>query len=150
MSASSPGTPHTPHHVAALARSNGWQSCVVFGPGFPRARELNHWRNVTRWPARPTEALVGMRAATGVTPNRQPFDLTFQGKPIELAPAGLLQTGAAEDSRIYLDQSEFQAWTGVVPTTIEIAINGPPDEIERGMNQLSAALPTAAIRPVRQ
>ena len=134
----------------AVARTKGGQSVVVVGTDFTRARQLNHWWNVTHWPAAQNEALVGMRAATVVTPNRQSFPLTFQGKSIELAPAGLLQTGAAEDSRIYLDQSTFQTWTGVAPTTIEIAINGPPDEIERGMNQLSAALPTAAIRPVRQ
>ena len=45
-------------------------------------------------------ALVGMRAATVVTPDRKPFELTFQGRTLQLAPAGLLQTGAGEDSRI--------------------------------------------------
>jgi putative ABC transport system permease protein len=91
-----------------------------------------------------------MRAAAVVTPKRQPFDLTFQGKTIHLAPAGLLQTGAAEDSRVYLDQTEFQTWTGVSPTTIEVAVNGSSEEIQQGMKQLATALPTADIRPVRQ
>jgi putative ABC transport system permease protein len=91
-----------------------------------------------------------MRAATAVTPARQPFELTFQGKALQLIPSGLLQTGAAEDSRIYLDQSEFQAWTNVAPTTIEIAVNGTPDDVQRGMDQLAAALPAADIRAVRQ
>ena len=91
-----------------------------------------------------------MRAATVVTPDRKPFELTFQGRTLQLAPAGLLQTGAGEDSRIYLDQSEFQNWTGVAPSTIEIAINGSTAEIENQIAQLTRFLPTADVRPVRQ
>ncbi|MGC2245447.1 MAG: FtsX-like permease family protein, partial [Terriglobales bacterium] len=150
----------------AVARTADGQSVVVVGTDFARARELNHWWNVTHWPspqivaylvdgasstpAVPVEALVGIRAAAAVTPSRQPFDLTFHGKTIHLVPAGLLQTGASEDSRIYLDQSEFQNWTGVGPTTIEVAVNGTPAEIRQGMKQLTAALPSAEVRPVRQ
>ena len=97
----------------AVARNTGGQSVVVVGTDFARARQLNHWWNVTHWPdvsASSGQALVGMRAAAVVTPTRQPFDLTFQGKTIHLTAAGLLQTGAGEDSRIYLDQAEFQTW----------------------------------------
>ena len=150
----------------AVTRTSDGQSIVVVGTDFARARELNHWWKVSHWPAPqidarlvggdnaapapPAEALVGIRAAAVVAPKREPFDLTFQGKTIHLAPAGLLQTGAAEDSRIYLDQTEFQSWTDVSPTTIELAINGSPEEIQQGINKLAAALPGADIRPVRQ
>ena len=142
-------TPAVPFSYA-VARTRDGKSVVVVGTDFARARQLNHWWNVTHWPSNAREALVGMRAAAAVTPQRTPFELTFQGKSLEVSPAGLLQTGAAEDSRIYLEQSEFQRWTGVLPTTIEIAVNGSPDEIERGMNQLAVALPAAEVRPVRQ
>jgi putative ABC transport system permease protein len=150
----------------AVARTSDGQSVVVVGTDFARARQLDHWWNVNHWPAPqmdarlvggdsiPTlplsEALVGIRAAAVVTPARQPFDLTFQGRTIHLAPAGLLQTGAGEDSRIYLDQSEFQNWTGVLPTTIEVAANGSSEEIQQAMKSLAAALPAADVRPVRQ
>ncbi len=187
----------------AVARTQDGQSVVVVGTDFTRARQLNHWWNVTRWPetsttaslhpaqdnpneaaqqispahnaaaerrnslaqrvsagkespstgvpsGTPLPALVGMRAAAVATPDRKPFDLTFQGRTLQLAPAGLLQTGAGEDSRIYLDQSEFQNWTGVAPSTIEIAVNGSTEEIEQGIHQLAQALPTADVRPVRQ
>ncbi len=108
----------------AVARTKDGQSVVVVGTDFARARQLNHWWNVSHWPDAQMDALVGMRAdmppsrpssasrCRGGQPNRQPFDLTFQGQTIHLAPAGLLQTGAGEDSRIYLDQTEFQNWTG--------------------------------------
>jgi putative ABC transport system permease protein len=150
----------------AVARTKDGQSVVVVGTDFARARELNHWWKVNHWPAPqidarlvggngpsesvPTDALVGTRAAAAVTPKREPFDLTFQGRTIHLTPAGLLQTGAAEDSRIYLDQTEFQNWTGVSPTTIELAVNGSPEEIQQGIAKLAAALPGADVRPVRQ
>src|SRR5205085_3401459 len=78
----------------------------------------------------PTEALVGSRAAAILNPGHQPFELTFHDRNLRLAPAGTLQTGAAEDSRIYLDQTTFKSWTGITPTTIEIAVNGSTSEIE--------------------
>jgi putative ABC transport system permease protein len=145
----------------AVARTKDGQSVVVVGTDFARAHKLNHWWNVSHWPnppqitgisaeARPADALVGMRAAAVVTPDRKPFDLSFQGRTLHVVPAGLLQTGAGEDSRIYLGQSEFQDWTGVAPSTIELAVTGSSDEIERAIQQLSATLPSAEVRPVRQ
>jgi putative ABC transport system permease protein len=140
----------------AVARTQDGQSVVVVGTDFVRARQLNHWWNVSHWPNPPqvtttsADALIGMRAAAVVTPDRKPFDLTFQSRTIHLTPAGLLQTGAGEDSRIYLDQSEFQNWTGVAPSTIEIAVNGSTDEINQGIERLGEALPTTEVRPVRQ
>ncbi len=138
----------------AVARAHNGQSVVVVGTDFTRARQLNHWWKVSHWPDAPNEALIGMRAAAVVSskasPNRQPFELTFQGKAIQLVPAGMLQTGAGEDSRIYLDQSEFQNWTGVAPSTIEVAANGTAAEVETSIRQLAQVLPAADIRPVRQ
>ena len=134
----------------AVARTKDGQSVVVVGTDFARARQLNHWWKVSHWPDAPNEALIGMRAASVVSPNRQPFELTFQGKAIQLAPAGMLQTGAGEDSRIYLDQSAFQNWTGVAPSTIEVAANGTAAEVETSIRQLAQLLPAADIRPVRQ
>jgi putative ABC transport system permease protein len=137
----------------AVARTKDGQSVVVVGTDFARARQLNHWWKVSRWPQAPNEVLVGMRAAPIVNTagaNREPFELTFRGKAIQLAPAGMLQTGAGEDSRIYIDQSEFQNWTGIAATTIEVAANGTAAEVEASVRQLAQLLPMADVRPVRQ
>ena len=134
----------------AVARTKDGRSVVVVGTDFRRARQLNRWWKVSHWPDAPDEALIGMRAANIVSPSRQPFELTFQGKAIQLAPAGMLQTGAGEDSRIYLDQAEFQNWTGVAPSTIELAATGTASEVEASIRQLAELLPSADIRPVRQ
>jgi len=67
-----------------------------------------------------------------------------------LEPAGTLQTGAAEDSRVYLPMGDFLAWTGVQPSTIEVAANGTPEGVNATIRQLTNALPAADVLPIRQ
>src|SRR6266849_8255785 len=43
-----------------VARTNDGKSVVVVGTDFARARQLNRWWKVSRWPAAPNEALIGM------------------------------------------------------------------------------------------
>ena len=68
--------------------------------------------------------LIGVRALAAVAPKGQAFDLSFQGHTLHVTPAGTVQTGAAEDSRIYISLADFVAWTGVQPSTIEVAASG--------------------------
>jgi putative ABC transport system permease protein len=139
-----------------VARTQDGQSVVVAGTDFKRVQKLNHWWSVTAWPEQlvpgsgAADALVGMRAKAVVSPNAKPFELSFQGHRIHIIPAGTLQTGAAEDSRIYLGLPEFESWTRVKPSTVEIAANGSPDEIDATIQRLQQALPTADVRPLRQ
>ncbi len=154
-----------------VARTNDGQSVVVAGTDFDRIQKLNHWWSVTQWPrssaqdtggtgvastssgqgpARAADGLIGIRAKAVVSPDAKPFELTFQGHAITINPAGTLQTGAAEDSRIYLDLPQFENWTGVKPSTVEIAANGSPNEINATIQRLAQALLTADVRPVRQ
>jgi putative ABC transport system permease protein len=96
------------------------------------------------------QALIGMKALPVVAPDNRPFELSFQGHTIHLTPVGTLQTGAAEDSRVYLSLPDFVAWTGVEPSTIEVAANGSADEVNALIRQIAAALPTADVHPIRQ
>jgi putative ABC transport system permease protein len=82
--------------------------------------------------------------------NGKPFDLSFQGRTIHVAPAGTLSTGAAEDSRIFLSEEAFKSWTGVRPSTIEIGATGSGAEVTAMMQRLAQVLPGAEVRPVRQ
>jgi putative ABC transport system permease protein len=133
----------------AVARTSSGRSVVVSGTDFDQVRKLNRWWSVTAWPTSSQQALVGVRAAALVSKSKT-FDLSFSGRLIHLSPAGTLQTGAAEDSRIYLSLSDFEAWTETHPSTIEIAVSGTPEEVSSAMKKLSAALPEADVRPVRQ
>ncbi|MGA7220803.1 MAG: ABC transporter permease [Candidatus Sulfotelmatobacter sp.] len=147
-----------------VARTSDGQPIVVAGTDFDRVRKLDQWWSVSNWPsASPTsrakdaremghqaQALVGVRALSVLTPKNQAFDLNFQGHTISLTAAGTVRTGAAEDSRIYLSLPDFVAWTGVQPSTIEVAASGSPEEVATIMRQLERAVPAAEVRPVRQ
>jgi len=136
--------------AVVVARTRDGQPIVVAGTDFDRVKQLDRWWAVSNWPSAPQQALVGLRAASVVSPKNQPFDLSFQGHTIRVTPAGTVQTGAAEDSRIYLSLPDFVAWTGVQPSTIEVAATGSPEEITGIMRQLAQAVPAAEVRPVRQ
>jgi putative ABC transport system permease protein len=133
-----------------VARTADGQPIVVAGTDFDRVRQLNKWWSVSDWPSTADQVLVGVRALPLVSPKKQPFALSFQGKTLQVSPAGTVQTGAAEDSRIYISLPEFVKWTGVQPSTVEVAASGLPEEVTAMMTQLSRAIPAADVRPVRQ
>ena len=148
-----------------VARTADGQPIVVAGTDFDRVRQLDRWWSVSEWPTESSvgsshfsqnqeevghPSLVGVRALPVVSSKNQPFDLNFQGRTIHLATAGTVQTGAAEDSRVYLSLADFENWTGVQPSTIEVAASGSPEAISGIMTQLAQAVPAAEVRPVRQ
>jgi putative ABC transport system permease protein len=148
-------------YAYVVARTADGQSVVVAGTDFDRVRQQNHWWKVSAWPNVQTSAassdlaasypaLIGTRAATVVPLQGKPLDLSFQGKTIHLLPSGTLQTGAAEDSRIYISLLDFLPWTGVQPSTIEVTATGSAQDIEAVMTRLAQVLPQADVRPVRQ
>lgn len=133
-----------------IAKTSDGAPVVVAGTDFARARKLNSFWAVTAWPQAAGDVLVGARAASVLAPDGKPFELSFGGKSARLTPAGMLKTGAAEDSRVYLSLPQFTAWTGVGASNIEVAASGSEDEIRHVMDQLAVALPAAEVRPVRQ
>jgi putative ABC transport system permease protein len=134
----------------AVAHTASGRPVVVAGTNFEDVQRLDRWWSVTAWPRQPGEALVGTRAAAALTPSNQAFDLAYNSHTLHLQPAGILRTGADEDSRIYLSLSEFTAWTGVPPSSIEISYTGTSQEIEALVRLLGQALPEAQVQPVRQ
>jgi putative ABC transport system permease protein len=133
-----------------VARTANGQSVVVAGTDFERVQKLDRWWSVSAWPSGPGEALVGMRALPVVSPDGKAFDLSFQGHMVHLSVASTLQTGAAEDNRVYLPMTDFRAWSGVQPSTIEIAANGSAEDVNAVVARLAEILPAAEVRPVRQ
>ena len=133
-----------------VAHTTDGQPVVVAGTELDRVRQLDRWWSVSNWPATPGQALVGVRALAVVSPKNQPFDLEFQGHTVHLIPEGTVQTGAAEDSRVYISLNDFVSWTGVQPSTVEVAASGNREEIAGIMRQLQQTIPAAEVRPVRQ
>jgi len=150
-----------------VARTPTGQPIVVAGTDFDRVRQLDRWWSVSNWPSSSSSstnsahfspdqgqaghpALVGVRALPVVSSKGQAFELSFQGRVLHVIPAGTVHTGAAEDSRIYISLPDFIQWTGVQPSTIEVAASGSPEEVAGVMKQLAEAIPAAEVRPVRQ
>jgi putative ABC transport system permease protein len=134
----------------AVARSDKDQSVVVAGVDFNSVRQLNPWWSVSAWPKKTGEALVGVRAAKIINQSGEPFTLSIQGHKLNLSTVGTVRTGAGEDSRVYISQTDFHNWTGMEPSVVEIAVSGPPAEISASIEKLRRALPDADVRAVRQ
>jgi putative ABC transport system permease protein len=49
-----------------------------------------------------------------------------------------------------LSLADFVAWTGVQPSTIEVAATGSTEEIASIMGRIAQAVPAGEVRPVRQ
>ncbi len=136
----------------AVAQTQAGTSIVVAGTDFRGVRAMNSWWQVSQWPpqqsATPIQALTGVRAEKALgTPS---FPLTYNGKTVQFETAGTLQTGDAEDSRVYLPLDAFETWTGVSPTTLEIQAAGNTAQIQAVLQQLRQALPTADVHAVHQ
>jgi putative ABC transport system permease protein len=133
----------------AVAHGPDGVAIVVAGTDLSRVQQLNRWWSVSRWPSAPGEALVGERAAR-VLGSKREFTLTFGDKPLNLISAGTLKTGAAEEERVYLSLAEFERWTGLGPSAVEVALPGSRQEIDSQIEKLSAELSGADVHAVRQ
>ena len=135
----------------AVARTPDGRSVVVAGTDFQQAQKLNgSWWSVTAWPKASRDALLGAHAASVLGAAGKPFDLSFQGRSIRLNPVGTLQTGAAEDSRVYVSLADFAEWTHVPYSTVEISASGSADDVSTAIQRLGQSLPGADVHPVRQ
>jgi len=134
----------------AVANTTKGEAVVVAGTDLTLARKLNPWWEVSSWPPGPGQALIGVRAAKIIAPNGGRFQLTYQGRTLDLLSSGTVRTGAGEDSRVYMSLAEFQSWTGLQPSVVEIAAYGSSAEVTSLLAALQRNLPGADVRPVRQ
>jgi putative ABC transport system permease protein len=128
----------------AIAKTADGKQVVVGGVEWEKARALNSYWAVTKWPEASDEILVGTRAAATRS-------LEFNGITLDVRPVGEIRTGGDEDSRIYVSLAQFQAWTGLKPTVVEAAIPGSPSEVNAMIARLKSEWPTTvSVQPVRQ
>jgi putative ABC transport system permease protein len=89
-------------------------------------------------------------ASRVITPNNSPFDLTHDERTIHLKPSGTVRTGAGEDSRVYISLSDFESWTRLQPSVVEIAAYGSANEVSSLLSTLQTNFPNSDVHPVRQ
>lgn len=133
----------------AIANGPNNTRVVIAGADLGTLREMNSW-----WSLRPTQAdgkaLVGSRAAELYSPAGQPFEVAFGSKKLQVKPQAVFTSGSDDDSRIYLDLPDFAALTGLAPNTALVRVDGRPQDIQEMVARLTAALPQAEVKPVRQ
>jgi putative ABC transport system permease protein len=134
----------------AVASGPGGQAVVVAGTDFIRVRKLNSWWEVSRWPERSGDALIGARLARSLSASANDFQVSYGGRPLRLHPVGVLHTGSDEDTRIYISMEDFTKWTGLTAMAIEAFAPGSPREVNDAASRIAAALPQADVRPIRQ
>lgn len=137
----------------------GTTPVVVVGTDLAAARRMNRWWDVhdfsvsepicaskdttagTLAPCPPwAHAIVGVRALHALSGQQGHFWLEFNGVRRGILPIASLKTGGPEDNRVLIDLANFTTWTGVQPSTIEIAVSGSTAEIDTRMRQLQQAL----------
>jgi putative ABC transport system permease protein len=132
----------------AIAKTDSGRFVVVVGTDFSTARKMNSWWAVSQWPNSANEALAGERMSLQTS---APVPLEFSGKHLTVAPVSQLRTGGDDDNRIYISLPEFQQWTGLKPTVVEIALPGSPTDVNSAISRMQRALPKSmTVQPVRQ
>lgn len=131
-----------------VARSAYDQAVVVAGTDFELVRKLDPWWSVSAWPTKSGEALIGVRAARVL--GSSPITLKLSGHEVKLQSAGTVQTGAGEDSRVYVSLQDLHDWAGIEPSVVEVAASGSSTEIATVLKQLQQNLPFADVHAVRQ
>ncbi len=142
----------------AVTQTQDGTSIIVAGTDLDGVRALDSWWQVSHWPQSqnqqqagnlsPLPVLTGVRAQNIVGPGS--FELSYNGKTLQLATDGTMRTGDAEDSRIYMPLDAFETWTGVAPTTLEIQATGSTANIQAVLARLQQSLPNADVHAVHQ
>ncbi|HUS18757.1 MAG TPA: ABC transporter permease [Terriglobales bacterium] len=131
----------------AIAKTQSGRPVVVAGINPEAARKANPWWAVS---GEGSGGLIGARVAEALKEEDDASLLTFKGKAYKLDATAVLRTGGPEDSRIYLPHEQFQEWTGVRPSLIELSVQGGAQEVDGAINRIQQAAPLLSAKPVRQ
>jgi putative ABC transport system permease protein len=133
----------------AIANGPSNTRVVIGGADLKALTTLNSWWSLHQLKPAGT-ALLGSRAAALYSPAGAPFELVYGPKRIQVRPGDTFTSGSDDDSRIYLEASDFLQLTGTAPNTALVRIDGKSREIQSKVAQLAATLPEAEVKPVRQ
>jgi putative ABC transport system permease protein len=151
------GGPNVAPMVVALGSVRGTSEVdtAIVGIDVAAHRRLNaYWRVEGAWPGGAAQALAG--AALAVRAGLRPGDeasvrLAGAAAPIAVRISGLLRTGEAEESQLFLPLAVVQqaAGLGGRVTLAALQIEGGPEAVTRAAARLAAAIPGAEARPLR-
>jgi putative ABC transport system permease protein len=132
----------------AIATDNASKArIVVGGADINQLRRLNASWSFSN--AGPGNALIGSRVDDKLA-HGSDLQLFFGKASALIKTAGVFHSGSDDDSRIYLPLDDFVRLTGVQPNTALVRVEGRPQEIQSAISRLTATLPNAEVKPIRQ
>jgi putative ABC transport system permease protein len=132
----------------AIATENaGGSRIVVGGADLDKLRKLNASWSFTD--SKQGGALIGARVEEALARGAD-LQISFGRASTVIKPGAVFHSGSEDDSRIYLALEDFIRLTGVQPNTALVRAEGKPQEIQAVITRLSAGLPNAEVKPVRQ
>lgn len=153
---------HAPQIIAAtpflyVAANSGTQPVILAGTWFDQAAKMNSWWKVEgSWVTSAddrSDCMAGRAAARqlGLALGSR-VELRSGGHNISLKVAGIVTTGAAEDSQIFTGLGVAQNLAGLPGkvSLVQISVSGTTLEIEAVTSRLAVALTGLDVRPVRQ
>lgn len=140
-----------------VARAGEGTSLILTGTWLDEAPRLAPWWKVDgRWVSSREDlkrCLVGRQVASQLklAPG-SPIELVHAGRKAELEVAGIVSTGGAEDSQVFVNLPLAQQLAGVGERVgvVEISVNGSPDQVQQFVTRLAAQVPELEVRPLRQ
>ena len=132
--------------VATARRKDGTiNPVVVVGADLDSLRKLNSWWKIA---GESRGVLVGQRAAK-LLDSKEP--LQFGGRALAWNADATVQSGGADDDRIFVNAADFSKWTKLSANAIEISFTGSAADTQAALQRLQQAFGTEAdVRPVRQ
>jgi len=140
-----------------VAANSGTQPVILAGTSFDQAARMNSWWKVDgNWVTSSgdrTDCMVGRAAAhqLGLAPGSR-VELRSGDHTISLTVAGIVTTGASEDSQIFMGLASAQELAGLPGkiSLVQISVAGTSLEIESVTSRLAVALAGLDVRPIRQ
>ena len=131
----------------AVANFSEGARVVVGGADLDKLHKLNTaWSFEERGSG---TALVGARVAEAVSHGGS-WQITYGSIRSTITPQAVFRSGSDDDSRVYIPLEDFVRLTGIQPNTALLRIEGKPQQIQSAVAQLSTALPSVEVKPVRQ
>ena len=140
-----------------VAHAGEGTTLILAGTWLDEAQRLAPWWKVEgQWVASREyvkRCLVGRQVARQLmlVPGSA-IELTHAGRTSRLEVAGVLSTGGAEDSQVFVNLPIAQELAGVGERVglVEISVNGSPDQVQQFVTRLAAQVPELEVRPLRQ
>ena len=140
-----------------VARAGESTSLILAGTWLDETPRLAPWWKVDgHWVASRDDVkrcLVGQAVAGQLllAPGST-IELKHAGRKVGLEVAGVLSTGGAEDSQVFVNLPVAQELAGVGERVglVEISVNGSPDQLQEFVTRLAAQAPGLEVRPLRQ